>query len=113
MGVGVRVGKGVIVGMGVGVRRGGTSVIARLRHILVTTSKLKIEIMMRVRRSLARCKVPPVSDCCLLLHYSTAVRRHKHGLWWGHPTKVLENSGGHRQAFDVTLTACYNMASLR
>jgi hypothetical protein len=64
MGVGVRVGKGVIVGMGVGVtRRGGTSVIARLRHILVTTRKLMIQSMMRVRRSFARRKVPPMSDC--------------------------------------------------
>ena len=82
MGVGVRVGKGVRVGMGVTRRGGGTSVSARLRHILVTTRKLIVQSMMRVRRSFARRKMPPISDRYLLLHYSTAVRRHKHALSW-------------------------------
>jgi hypothetical protein len=64
--VGVRVGKGVSVGKGVGVTLrdvGGTRVIARLRHILITTTKLRIQSMRRVRRSFARRKAPPMNDC--------------------------------------------------
>ena len=79
VGVGVRVGKGVKVGGGVGVSRrgGGTRVIAKLRHMLITTTRLVIHSMVRARRSFARRKMPPVNDYCQHFHYSTAVRRHK------------------------------------
>jgi len=80
MGVGVRVGKGVEVGMGVGVTwRGGTSVAARLSPMLMTTRRLMVQNMIRVRRDFERRTVPPVSGCCLAFHYSTAVGRHKRG----------------------------------
>jgi hypothetical protein len=76
--VGVRVGKGVKVGTGVGVaRRGGTSVTARLSPILTMTSRLIIPSMMRFRRDLERCTMSPVSVCYSTCHYSTAMRRHK------------------------------------
>jgi len=81
--VGVRVGKGVRVGMGIGVgvvRRGGTNVTARLSPMLMTTSRLIIQSMMRVRRAFERRTVPPVNGCYLAFHYSTAVRRHKRGI---------------------------------
>jgi hypothetical protein len=79
--VGVRVGKGVEVGMGVGVpRRGGTSVTAKLSPIVMMTSRLIIQNMMRFRRVLERRTVPPsLGSCYLAFHYSTALERHKQG----------------------------------
>ena len=76
--MGVRVGKGVEVGMGVGVpRRGGTSVTAKLSPIVMMTSRLIIQNMMRFRRVLERRTVPPLGSCYLTFHYSTALGRHK------------------------------------
>jgi hypothetical protein len=78
VGVGVRVGKGVKVGIGVGVpRRGGTSVSAKLRPIVMMTSRLIIQNMMRFRWILERRTIPPVGGCYLAFHYSTALWRHK------------------------------------
>ena len=48
--------------VGVGVMRGGVNVTAMPRPILVTTIRLMIQNMIRVRRSFERRTMPPVSD---------------------------------------------------
>ncbi len=79
--MGVRVGKGVEVGTAVGVGgRGGTRVTVRLSPMLMTTTRLIIQIMIRVRRTFERRTLPPVNDCYLAFHYNTAMRRHKRGI---------------------------------
>jgi len=76
--VGVRVGKGVKVGTGVGVTaRWGTSVTARLSPMLMTITRLIIQSKVRVCRDCERRTVPPVSGCYLAHYYSTARGRHK------------------------------------
>jgi hypothetical protein len=60
-GVGVCVGKDVGEGRGVGVtRRVPTSDPAILNAMLRTTSKLITQAMMRFRRCLERCTIPPL-----------------------------------------------------
>ena len=67
VGVGVRVGKGVNVGTGVGVtRRWGTKATARLSPRLMTTIRLMIQKMTRVRRDLERRTVPPDAGAVII-----------------------------------------------